>query len=138
MMPADDERIRILGEFEEKSYQSISSAEDDVADVKLRGSESANKTCLGILLCILSGFFLIVGNTLTKLASIQSKPISSWELLFIRSLVFIVVLLPLIIWKKIGIFGPNDRSVRLKLIIQAVLANCLTFCYYEGMIRLPL
>ena len=49
-----------------------------------------------------------------------------------RSVVFIVVLLPVIVWRRIGIFGPSDRSVRLKLIIQAVLANSLIFCYYEG------
>ena len=42
------------------------------------------------------------------------------------------MILPVIIWKKIGIFGPSDRSVRLKLILQAVLANSLIFCYYEG------
>ena len=45
---------------------------------------------------------------------------------------FLVSIVPLIIWKKIGIFGPNDRGLRLKLALQAVLANLLIFCYYEG------
>ena len=54
------------------------------------------------------------------------------SLLFSRSVVFLLSTLPLIIWKRIAIFGPNDRSLRLKLALQAVLANVLIFCYYEG------
>ena len=46
---------------------------------------------------------------------------------------FLVSTLPLIIWKRLAIFGPNDRGLRLKLALQAVLANLLIFCYYEGM-----
>merc|ERR1711988_1468637 len=135
-MTTDDERVRILQEKTEKNYQSIS--ETEAQNVKLRSERTRDKTTIGILLCVLSGFFLIGGNTLTKLASLRSRSISSWQLLLLRSVVFIVVLLPVIVWRRIGIFGPSDRSVRLKLIIQAVLANSLIFCYYEGMMRLPL
>ena len=64
----------------------------------------------------------------------EVKKESFLSLLVSRSFVFLVLILPLIIWKRIGIFGPNDRSLRLKLALQAVLANLLIFCYYEGTI----
>ena len=81
-MTTDDERVRILPEKTEKSYQSVS--ETEAQNVKLRSERTRDKTTIGILLCVLSGFFLIGGNTLTKLASLRSRSISSWQLLLLR------------------------------------------------------
>ena len=81
-MTTHDERVRILPQTSEKNYQSVS--ETEAQNVKLSSEKSADKTSIGILLCVISGFFLIGGNTLTKLASIQTKSISSWQLLLLR------------------------------------------------------
>ena len=97
-MSAAEERARLLPEDGHKNYQSVGQVESQ----EVAGPEkTADKASLGILLCVLSGFFLIAGwgtsntsslshcpsccrNTLTKLASIQTLSISSWQLLLLR------------------------------------------------------
>ena len=50
----------------------------------------------------------------------------------------LILLAPILCYRRVAICGSGDRSVRIKLATSAVLANVCVFCYYEGMIRLPL
>ena len=68
-MSAVEERARLLAEDGHKNYQSVGQVESQ----EVAGPEkTADKASLGILLCVLSGFFLIAGwgtsNTLLFLS----------------------------------------------------------------------
>ena len=59
-------------------------------------------------------------------------------MLFICELVQLVVIIPILCWTKVNIFGPPDVKTRLRLVAIAALAGTMLLCIFQGIGRLPL
>ena len=63
-------------------------------------------------------------------------PVSSWQLNFIRGLTQITLIIPVIIWKQLELFGPPDKIVRLKILVLVCSSGSMLMCNFEGIHRL--
>ena len=77
-------------------------------------------------------------NTFTKMASVEVRTVTSWQMLVLRNSVILVLVTPIMVWSKVSPLGPPETVPRLRLGLQAVTANILVLCYYEATMRLPL
>merc|ERR1719362_1601657 len=118
----------------EASRLSRSAGHPNYSTIASCQTESTRKekfSCAGILLCMASGMCFLAGNTFTKMASVEVRTVTSWQMLVLRNSVILVLVTPIMVWSKVSPLGPPETVPRLRLGLQAVTANILVLCYYE-------
>ena len=75
-------------------------------------------------------------NVCIKLAS-SDFPVSSWQMNFVRGVVPLFVIVPIICWNKKNILGPPDIKTRLRMVAIACTSGTMLMCVFEGIDRLP-
>ena len=89
---------------------------------------------LGFAFAVLAGCCFTSGNVLVKFV----PEISSWHLLFVRCVVQLVIMIPIMIYKKVHPLGTPDWSTRWRVLAQGVLGGLLLLAMFKAVSCLPL
>ena len=88
---------------------SLIKPEDDEID---KESEKSSPRLLGLGLMAGGGCFLTIGNVIVQFAHNKwGKSISTFEILFIRSLIQLLFIVAFIVYGKVGIYGKSLRNL---------------------------
>eukprot|EP00088_Acartia_fossae_P001847 TRINITY_DN10721_c0_g1_i1.p1 TRINITY_DN10721_c0_g1~~TRINITY_DN10721_c0_g1_i1.p1 ORF type:complete len:412 (+),score=59.42 TRINITY_DN10721_c0_g1_i1:80-1315(+) len=105
------------------------------ADILIEAEKTTDPyTCLGFSFSVLAGICFTSSNVMVK----YLPAVSSWELLFVRCLIQMVAMVPLMICFKRHPLGPSDFPTRGRVFAQGVLGGILLLCIFEAVADLPL
>ena len=95
------------------------------------GSESKNQKVLGIILMAAAGLFLTLGNSLVQFVYMENPDvhISSFQTLFVRSLVQLFFTVLFMIYGKIHPYGNEKKNIWLLCIMGIVEAAAIVLIY---------
>lgn len=118
--------------------------------------EPAHKSyvCLGYTFSIIAGFcftsWLVLSDTLAsfkpcffcsnvgiKFAGINIE-VSSWQMLFVRCLSQMLLMVPIILWKKANLLGTPDFATRWRMAAQSIVGGLMLLSIFEAVQRLPI
>jgi len=120
------------------NYESIttdSQAEPQPAsEEESRSKPNRRQMILGFTATIVAGLCFTFGNTMVKLLPLGN----SWQLLFLRSLLQGLCMLPLVIRSGSGILGSDDVKTRWRVLISGGLGAFLLLAVFEAVARIPL
>jgi len=95
------------------------------------GSESKHQKVLGIILMAAAGLFLTLGNSLVQLVYMKNQAvhISSFQTLFVRSLVQLFFTLMFMIYGKVHPYGGEKKNILLLCMMGIVEAAAIVLIY---------
>ena len=104
----------------------------------LSDMKQKNQKCLGLLLMGSAGLFLTLGNTLVQFVYDKNPTlhISSFEVLFVRSLIQLLFTLILMIYGKVHIYG-NQKKNLIPLIEMGITEVCAIVFIYLALEKMP-
>ena len=104
------------------SYQSIATPDPSTAlhDVASKPSNDGGRF-FGFILTILAGISFTAMSTMIKLLPRES----SWQILFLRSLLQSLCMLPLMLRARTGLFGSGDFKIQWRVVVSGALGAFL-------------
>ena len=104
----------------------------------LSDMKQKNQKCLGLLLMGSAGLFLTLGNSLVQFVYDKNPTlhISSFEVLFVRSLIQLLFTLILMIYGKVHIYG-NQKKNLIPLIEMGITEVCAIVFIYLALEKMP-
>lgn len=91
-------------------------------------------TILGFAFSVLAGICFTSSNVMVK----YLVDVSSWELLFIRCMIQMISMAPVMACFHKNPFGPSDLPTRFRIAAQGILGGILLFCIFQAVADLPL
>ena len=88
----------------------------------------------GFILTILAGISFTAMSTMIKLLPRES----SWQILFLRSLLQSLCMLPLMLRARTGMFGSGDFKIQWRVVVSGALGAFLLLAAIQAMTRIPL
>jgi len=118
------------------SYESINTDAQDLGPDTAEEMPKPNyrQMFIGFTCTIVAGLSFTVGNTMVKLLPSGN----SWQILFLRSLLQGLCMLPLVIRSGSGILGSDDIKTRWRVVISGGLGAFLLLAVFESVERIPL
>jgi len=108
------------------------SNEDDILEEAEKTTDPY--TVLGFAFSVLAGICFTSSNVMVK----YLDNVSSWELLFIRCLIQMFAMVPLMACFHKNPLGPPDLPTRARIAAQGILGGILLFCIFQAVADLPL
>jgi len=117
------------------SYHSIATPDPSTAlhDVASKPSNGGGRL-FGFFLTILAGISFTAMSTMIKLLPRES----SWQILFLRSLLQSLCMLPLMLCARTGMFGSGDFKIQWRVVVSGALGAFLLLAAIQAMTRIPL
>ena len=123
----EEHRVEFLT-FEDKMLGFIS---------KLLGAENGkNQRTIGLGLMAAAGLFLTLGNVLVQFVYLEYKALSSYEILFTRSLIQLLFCIVFMVSRKVHLFGDKKLNL-LKLFFMGVVEVAAIVFFYLSLQIIP-